>query len=143
MPPFESLPASIPDLMLRAAASSKPPLVDRVFILPNDHFSFLDSAGQIFGVIGPTHTLFTRSGVVVELKPATDGFSLAPLQPEDFRSRVEGYGRTVMAWRSDGEGGRVLGQKACSADSAKALLASRPAQELLPPPSRWSPDVPC
>ena len=106
--------------------------INPTFIIPNDHFSITESARQIFGVIGPTHTIFSRNGVAVELKRTTDGLSLGLLTSSEFRSRIEGYGHTIQAWKRDESGTLVLKQKCCSEDTASALLSSKPAQELLP-----------
>ena len=102
------------------------------FILPNDHKPITESAREIFAAIAPTHTLFIRGKVVMELVKAADGYTLDLLRPDGFRSRLENYGRKLAAWRVDEVGGLVLRPKICPEDTAKALLATREATELLP-----------
>ncbi len=103
------------------------------FVLPGTSSdSITESAEKIFGVIGPTNTLFRRGGLMVE--PVEDDLGntmLKEVKPVAFRSRLEGYGRPVGAWRT-GTGGMVLKKVCCTEDTAKSLLASLPAQNLLP-----------
>jgi len=103
------------------------------FVLPGTSSdSITESAEKIFGVIGPTNTLFRRGGLMVE--PVEDDLGntmLKEVKPVAFRSRIEGYGRPVGAWRT-GTGGMVLKKVCCTEDTAKSLLASLPAQNLLP-----------
>jgi hypothetical protein len=105
----------------------------QVFILPNDHTPISEAARNIFAAIAPTHTLFIRSGTIVELVRRPDGYTLEILREESFRSRLERYGHKLVAWKIDDDGGKVMKPKRCSGDSAKALLATVEAQEFLPP----------
>jgi hypothetical protein len=105
---------------------------NQYFLLPNDHCAISDAARAIFDVIGPTNTLFVRGGVVVELFREKDGDSLKILRPEAFRSRIERYEHQLLARRLDGNGKLVFGPKRCPEETAKALLATREAIELLP-----------
>jgi hypothetical protein len=105
----------------------------RIFILPNDHTAISDSARNIFEAIAPTHTLFVRSGAIVELVRKTGVCSLELVRPECFRSRLERYGHQLFSWKIDEDGGKVLKPKRCSGDSARALLATVEARETLPP----------
>jgi hypothetical protein len=104
----------------------------RVFILPNDHTPFSESARNIFGAIASTHTLFVRSGSIVELVRKSDGCSLELIKPESFRSRIERYAHKLVAWKVEDGGGKVMKPKRCSEDSARGLLATVEAREMLP-----------
>ena len=112
-----------------AAASAD---TTRIFILPNDHSGISESARQIFTAIANSHTLFVRAGSVVELVRKSNGSSLELLKPESFRSRLERYGHKLVSWKIEDGGGKVLKPKYCSEDSARALLATVEARELLP-----------
>jgi len=104
----------------------------RVFILPNDHTAISESARNIFATIAGSHTLFMRSGSIVELVRKADGCSLELIKPESFRSRLERYGHRLVAWKVEPPLGMVMKPKRCSEDSARALLATVEAREILP-----------
>ena len=86
-------------------------------------------------MLAKTRRIFTRGGAVVEVVNAggtNRGLALEPVQPSGFRSRLESCG-SVMVWRKGGRGQDVLQPTTCSEDTARALLASEPAREILPP----------
>ena len=107
-----------------------------VIILPSGGVSILDCANAVFPLLAKMRKVFTRGGVVVEAisNPSgpSRGLVLEPLQPAGFRSRLESCG-SVMAWRKGRSGGDVLQPTTCPEDMARALLASEPAREILPP----------
>jgi hypothetical protein len=117
-----------------STASTAPDCADstRMFILPNDHQTISESARNIFTTIAGTHTLFIRSGSIVELIKNGSGSALELIKPESFRSRLERYGHNLFAFKIDDDGGKVLKPKRCSEDNAKALLATIEARTLLP-----------
>jgi hypothetical protein len=104
----------------------------RIFILPNDHTPFSEAARNIFAEIAPTHTLFVRNRSIVELVRTSDGCLLELIKPESFRSRLERYGRKLVAWKIEDGGGKVMKPKRCSEDNARALLATSEARDILP-----------
>ncbi len=104
----------------------------RIFVLPNDHTAISESARNIFGAIASTHTLFVRSGSIVELVRKSGGCSLDLIKPESFRSRLERYGHKLVSWKVDDDGAKVMKPKRCSEDNARALLATVEAREVLP-----------
>lgn len=112
----------------RAEVEPRPAPVSGMFILPNDYITFQDAARIIFGIIAKTKRLFLRGRAVVEL---VDG-ELSIMTPSRFRSAIESFGKTVVAYRKDGNGKPALGCKQCSEDCAKGLLATREGVELLP-----------
>jgi hypothetical protein len=101
-------------------------------ILPGGEVSILDAARQIFGLIGKARQLFYRGGRAHEIAGNADGSRrLEPITPTQFRSVVESYGK-VFAWRTGGNGEKVLKPTLCPEETARALLESAPARELLP-----------
>jgi hypothetical protein len=102
------------------------------FILPNDHVPISESAQVIFSEIAKTKRLFVRGRTIVELIKDEDGCALDVVRPEAFRSRLERYGRPLMAWKVDLSGSLVLKRKCCAEQTAKALLATREAATMLP-----------
>jgi hypothetical protein len=106
--------------------------VEEFFVLPSGNLSITESARGIFSIIAPTHTLFWRTGCVTEVAPSDDGHqSLRPTTPEAFCSRLEGYGRTVAAWRKTDTGKSALAPVRCSQDTAKLLMATLDAEGML------------
>lgn len=104
-------PAAAASAPQSTATTSKAGRFASWFILPSADVSITDAAQQIFTTIGPTHTLFIRERRVTELIQTEDGIhSLDLVTPDDFRSRLERYGRTVGAFRADrnNPGGYVL-----------------------------------
>jgi hypothetical protein len=102
-----------------------------VFVLPNDHYPFPGAARRIFGVIAMTRTMFVRGSTVVELIETSHGKELALVTSTAFRSRLDNYGYQVSAYVAV-KNGIALRRRRCSEDTAKALLATLEAQELLP-----------
>ena len=107
-----------------------------VIILPSGEVGILDCANTVFPMLAKTRRVFTRGGAVVELVNnaggANRGLALETVQSAGFRSRLETCG-AVMVWRKGKHGQDVLQATTCPEDMARALLASEPARELLPP----------
>ncbi len=122
-PPPDDSEAPPPDM-----ASGEP----SILVLPSGGVSFSESARAIFTRFAPARTLFWRGGALVELTHIDGQPCLVPCGPDAFRSRVERQGN-VMAWRSDGDGKQALKHALMSMDTAKALMATKEARELLPP----------
>ena len=103
------------------------------FVLPGSGGeSITEAAEKIFAVIAPTNTLFQRGGQIV--RPKKDDFgnlALREVKSTEFRSTIESYDKTVGAWRV-GKSGMELKKVVCPEETAKALIASAPAQNLLP-----------
>ena len=95
----------------------------KFFVLPSAKTEIRTAAAGIFRVIGEGRRMFRRGGIVVEVSQTPQDAKLVPLSPEAFRSRLESYGRELMAWR-DLRGEPVLAPARCSTDNAKALLAT-------------------
>ena len=104
---------------------------DKIIVLPGGGVSITKCAENIFRKLAPTHELFVRGGVVMELRQDdTGGLRLDILRSQAFRSRIEKLGMLV-AWRTGAESHPVLKPITCPTDTAEALLASEPAM-LLP-----------
>ena len=104
---------------------------DKIIVLPGGGVSITKCAEYIFRKLAPTHELFVRGGVVMELRQDdTGGLRLDILRSQAFRSRIEKLGMLV-AWRTGAESHPVLKPITCPTDTAEALLASEPAM-LLP-----------
>ncbi|MBE7157219.1 MAG: bifunctional DNA primase/polymerase [Rhodospirillales bacterium] len=107
-----------------------------VIILPSGDVSILDCANTVFPMLARTRRVFTRGGTAVELvnnvSGPSKGLSLEQILPAGFRSRLENCGSLVV-WRKGKNGQDVLQPTTCPEDMARALLASQPARELLPP----------
>jgi len=98
---------------------------------PRRCVSITKCAEYIFRKLAPTHELFVRGGVVMELRQDdTGGLRLDILRSQAFRSRIEKLGM-VVAWRTGAESHPILKPITCPTDTAEALLASEPAM-LLP-----------
>ena len=101
-------------------------------ILPGCEVSITSAAKQIFSLIGQAHVLFSRGGRVHEITSDPDGTRrLDPITPAQFRSRLEHFGQ-LYVWRIGANGERVLKPTLCPEETARALLESLPARELLP-----------
>lgn len=98
-------------------------------ILPNDWIPFPYAARRLFKLLAERREAFIRNGVVLELK---DG-RLEPMTPGSLRSRLDGYGRRVVAVKTLNHGGFALLPKRCSRDNAEALLLTLEASKFLPP----------
>ena len=105
---------------------------DTHIILPGRHVSIVEAGRQIFALIGKVRRVFYRGGRVHEIVAKPDGTRrLDPISPAQFRSRLEIFGK-VYAWRSGTNGEPVLKPSLCPEETARALLESPPARELLP-----------
>jgi hypothetical protein len=105
---------------------------DRLY-LPSASYKIGWSAKRIFTALAMKCVMFVHAGVVVEI--ALTGKNRAELRevtPSMARSRFELVGEL---WRdgTDNHGRKISRPSRCSEDSAKALLATIEAQELLPP----------
>jgi hypothetical protein len=110
--------------------TTPPNLETGVFILPSPSYPITKSAECIFAAIATERRLFLRGGKIVEVEERNDGNQLAPISPEAFQSRIETYGRKLMAWCVH-DGKRVLRESRCSVATARALMEAEPV-ELLP-----------
>ncbi len=133
--PRQSLRAAVEQLHKKEAeakANRKPP-GESFLLLPGGDLSILEAATKVFEVIAPRHELFYRGGRVHEVVANSDGSRhLKPVSADEFRSRLEAYGK-VFAWRAGSNPSeRVLKPALCSADTAEALMQSTPARTLLP-----------
>ncbi|MCS6243005.1 MAG: hypothetical protein H2172_03990 [Opitutus sp.] len=105
---------------------------DDIMILPSrEGLSISESAAAIFARIGPTNTLFSRGGLPHEVGDVDGVAELRLVDSNAFRSRLDGYGR-VMSHRSGRNDTTVLAPAICSVDTARALLASKEANDALP-----------
>ena len=105
---------------------------ERTIILPGGDRSFIETAAELFSLIGKTKDLFYRGGRVHRIANNADGSQrLEPITPTQFRSIIETYGG-IYAWRSGANGEKVLKPTLCPKDTADTLLESAPAAELLP-----------
>lgn len=103
------------------------------FILPGNKMSISESAYTIFSEIGPTHTMFSRGGAVVEVIEIGGKGEFRLIEPAQFCSRIERFNRPVGAYvKKPHSDGYNLAQKACPKETAEKLLASTEAGELLP-----------
>jgi hypothetical protein len=101
--------------------------------LPGNSIPISQSAEEIFSLIAPEHKIFNRGGGICELVEQNAGrLSLEVIRPSAFRSRVEGYARLV-AERVGKNGATVLKPTVMPEETAKALLDTTEARELLPP----------
>ncbi len=117
-----------------AAAETASPMAksETLIELPGGDVSIKAAAEKIFARIGNAHGLFYRGGRVHEIAANPDDKKrLDPITPAQFRSRLESYGR-VCAWRTGTNGEKVLKPTLCPEETARALLESVPARELLP-----------
>ena len=121
--PAELLPPGIQNPVVMV--DEKPEL-----ILPSDHTYFRECAEQCFWELAKTKRFFRQGSLLVELTQSSDGPKLIELSVEAFRSRLETYFTLRSFVMLNGE--RVLKQKLCSQDNAKALLATEAAQKYLP-----------
>lgn len=118
------------DPMETAALPTTPPNLETgVFLLPSPTYPITESATQIFTAIAKDRRLFLRGGHIVEVEDRADGKQLAPVCPEAFQSRIEGYGRKLMAWGMS-EGKPVLRESRCSVQNARALMEAEAVRQL-------------
>jgi hypothetical protein len=115
-----------------SAAASAQPLDDNFLILPGGDVSITDSAEKIYRRIAYAKELFFRGGRVHEAVTNPDRTTrLEPLNPPQFRSRIERYG-AVVAWRSGANNELVLKPIVCPEETARAILEALAAREVLP-----------
>jgi len=101
-------------------------------ILPGGNVSITAAAEKIFGLIKIAGNLFYRGGRVHEITAEPDGrHRLVPITATRFRSLVEAYGQ-LLVLRSGANCEPVLKPTLCPEETAKALLESPPAGNLLP-----------
>lgn len=134
IPPLEAQPERDPDdIYTRGMEPDVRALVASAtgceIILPNDWVPFPYAARRLFNLLAERREAFIRNGVVLELK---DG-RLEPMTPGSLRSRLDGYGRRVVAVKTLNHGGFALLPKRCSKDNAEALLLTLEAGKFLPP----------
>ncbi len=122
-PPAPQVPADLPP-------------ASGMIVLPSGDVGILDCSRDVFPRLARTRRVFVRGGSVVEAVSQTglpgQGLVLEPVHAASFRSRLESCGR-LMVWRKGKHGQDVLQCTTCPEDMARALLASDPARELLPP----------
>jgi hypothetical protein len=100
--------------------------------LPSSGVTIVESAKKLFRLMAPSGWVFTRDGVVMRLARREDEtLFLKIVTPQAARSLFEKFGYLVVR-RAGANGTKVLATTICSAETAKALLESAEAQELLP-----------
>lgn len=100
-------------------------------LLPSNNTTISESARTVFSVIREKRDMFVFGGAIVEIQTRNGQHSLAQINPEAFRSRIERYGQKPMAYVAYSDD-FILKDKNCSMDNARALMASTEARELLP-----------
>ncbi|MDB6173788.1 MAG: hypothetical protein JWL59_3099 [Chthoniobacteraceae bacterium] len=101
-------------------------------MLPGGPVTITECARDLFKIIAPRHQIFARGKVVVSLTRATTGdFVLEPLKPSTARSTFEQYAR-FLVHRSGANGEAVLKRSVMPEETARALLDSEIASDLLP-----------
>ena len=134
--PLPAVAAPVPAKPIARAEPAPAPIIkggDIMMILPSrDGLSISQSAALIFARIGPTNTLFSRGGLPHEVAEMDGVAELRLVDSNAFRSRLDAYG-DVMSHRCGKNGtGTVLAKVLCSVDTARALLASKEANDALP-----------
>ena len=101
-------------------------------ILPSGDVTISQCAAQIFSLVAPTRSMFIRGGAVTIInRNDRDECLLEPLRPSAARSRFEKHGR-LFAWRIGYRGKEVLRPSVCPEETAKAIIESKEARDLLP-----------
>ncbi len=101
-------------------------------ILPSGDVTISQCAAQIFGLVAPTKSMFIRGGVVTIIDRNDRGeYVLEALRPSTARSRFEKHGR-LFAWRIGYKGQPVLQPAICPEETARAIIESEEARDLLP-----------
>jgi hypothetical protein len=101
-------------------------------ILPSGNVTISQCAAQIFSLIAPTKSMFIRGGVVTIIDRNDRGeYVLEVLRPPAARSRFEKHGR-LFAWRVGYQGKEVLRPSICPEETARAIIESQEARDLLP-----------
>jgi hypothetical protein len=102
-----------------------------VLILPSASVTITESAHSLFSTIAARRDMFFRGGAIQELTRDDKGtLGLSVVRPDAFRSRIEDYVRVkkYVAVKD----GHALKDTICPDETAKALMASRPADLHLP-----------
>ena len=103
-----------------------------IIILPSGEMSITEAAERLFKRMAEPKTFFVRGGRIMKLTHRDDGMlALEILDPEQARSEFEKFGRLAV-WRVGANGEKVWKPTVCPTDTAKTLLASKEAKELLP-----------
>lgn len=109
---------------------------EMTFPIPGGEISFTQSAGVIFPVIGKAQKLFTREGVIHEVKSAKGISYLEPLDPDRFCSLVEKFGHRIAKReiiKTENTGTRIVWRSSTMpVHTAKILLATDQAITSLP-----------
>ena len=109
-----------------------PPAPPNRYFLPSAFYRIVWSARRIFEALATRLAIYVHAGVAVEIAfIGKDRGELREVTPSAFRSRVEAIGEL---WKegTDNRGRRISRPSRCSEDTAKALLDTREATELLP-----------
>jgi hypothetical protein len=87
---------------------------------------------RFFSLVAPTRSMFIRGGAVTIVDPNDRGeYVLEILRPSAARSRFEKHGR-LFAWRVGYRGKEVLQPSICPEETARAIIESQEARDLLP-----------
>lgn len=114
-------------------AGQNPATVPDAIILPNDNYTFSQSAQTIFPRLAAAGRYYVRGHEVVALCDTDRGPALQPVDADQFRSLLDGLGCPVMAYaKHENDPTPALKLKRCSKDNAVALLASDEAHNSLP-----------
>jgi hypothetical protein len=101
-------------------------------ILPSGKVTISQCAAEIFNLVAPTRSMFIRGGVVTIIdRNDRGGYVLEVLRPSAARSRFEKHGR-LFAWRVGYKGKEVLQPTICPEETARAIIESQEARDLLP-----------
>jgi hypothetical protein len=101
-------------------------------ILPSGDVTISQCAAQIFSLVAPTKSMFIRGGAVTIISRNDRGeYLLELLRPSAARSCFEKHGR-LFAWRIGYKGKEVLKPAICPEETAKAIIESKEACDLLP-----------
>ena len=131
----EARTGSVEQAQAEARAAGELSLVNSnlpIIEMPGSEVTFTSCAKKLFGLIGPTRTLFNRGGAVMRL--ATDDRGqpqLAEFTADQAKSCFEKHGR-LMAWRKGQENKDVLKPVLLSHEHATGLLESQERRDLLP-----------
>jgi hypothetical protein len=130
--PSAPIVPSAPSVIIAPSPSQNAAAILNEIILPNDNFTFSQSAQTIFPRLAATNRYFSRGGEVVALADTSLGLALEPVSADAFRSLIDRLGCPVRSYIKTDAGRVALQAKRCSKDNAVALLASEEARTLLP-----------
>jgi hypothetical protein len=111
-------------------AALKPTVLPNL-VLPSAEVPYIECAAACFPLLAQTQKFFIRNRSVVQLVTTPDGKTLVELDPEEFKSYLEK--RFNLAKWVTHNGQPALKPSRCSLESAKTLLVTEEARELLPP----------